>query len=54
MAEQSTPKGSSVWKPEGGIPPLALCMEEKEFNLALVQEKKKVRKATVVLWRLCF
>ncbi|KAL8608187.1 hypothetical protein ACOMHN_016642 [Nucella lapillus] len=33
---------SKVWNPEGGLPPLALCMEEKEFNQVLVKEKRKV------------
>ena len=34
--------GSALWKPAGGLPPLAMCMEEAEFNQTMVQEKRKV------------
>ena len=51
--EQLVPRGSAVWKPTGGIPPLALCMEEKDFNLALVQEKRKVSYTGTTLCHLC-
>ncbi|KAK7094923.1 tetratricopeptide repeat protein 16-like isoform X2 [Littorina saxatilis] len=37
-----TETGGAVWNPTGGIPPLALCMEENEFNKVMVQEKRKV------------
>lgn len=30
------------WKPAGSCPPLALCMQENEFNQRLVHEKRKV------------
>ncbi|XP_076454901.1 tetratricopeptide repeat protein 16-like isoform X2 [Babylonia areolata] len=34
--------GGAVWKPAVGLPPLAMCVEEKEFNQVMVQEKRKV------------
>ncbi|KAK7478800.1 hypothetical protein BaRGS_00030011 [Batillaria attramentaria] len=34
--------GGAVWRPAGCFPSFTLCMEEKQFNVALVHEKKKV------------
>lgn len=42
QTEQPTEEGGgAVWKPAGCFPSLALCMEEKQFHIGLVHEKKK-------------
>ncbi|XP_067660873.1 tetratricopeptide repeat protein 16-like isoform X1 [Haliotis asinina] len=36
-----SPHDTQVWRPGGGIPALALCIEERDFNLKFAQKKKK-------------
>ncbi|XP_046370324.2 tetratricopeptide repeat protein 16-like isoform X1 [Haliotis rufescens] len=36
-----SPPDTQMWRPGGGIPALALCIEERDFNLMFAHKKKK-------------